>query len=100
VFAGEKFYPEPDPKWRFERAAHNTYIYPGRLEDWDNTPLYSAKEILYGPSRHMTNVFNIFVLFQIFNMINCRKVNDEKNIFEDMFSNWMFPLIWVIIFGV
>ena len=48
----------------------------------------------------MTNVFNIFVMLQVFNMINCRKVNDEKNIFEDITKNWMFPFIWILIFGV
>lgn len=61
VFAGEFFYPEPDPKWRFERAATSKYVYPGRWEDWDGTELYSLKFKVFGPSRHMTNVFNVFV---------------------------------------
>lgn len=62
VFGGEHFFPEPDPRWRFERAAENTYLYPGRLYDWDGTPLYILKQSVYGDSRHMTNVFNIFVI--------------------------------------
>mmetsp|Transcript_22438 Transcript_22438/g.16937 ORF Transcript_22438/g.16937 Transcript_22438/m.16937 type:complete len:117 (-) Transcript_22438:61-411(-) len=62
VFAGEHFYPEPDPTWRFERAAKNNYLYPGRLYDWDGTSLYILKQAEYGPSRHMTNVFNVFVV--------------------------------------
>jgi P-type Ca2+ transporter type 2B len=97
VFGGEHFFPEPDPFWRFERAAVTNYIYPGRLLDWDNTPLYTLKYDVYGPSRHMTNVFNIFVLLQIFNMINARKVNDEKNIFDGIFANGMFMIVFVII---
>ena len=40
VFGGEHFFPEPDPIWRFERAATSKFLYPGRLYDWDNTPLY------------------------------------------------------------
>ncbi len=40
VFGGENFYPEPDAKFRFERAATSNNIYPGRLYDWDGTPLY------------------------------------------------------------
>ena len=48
----------------------------------------------------MTNVFNIFVILQIFNMINCRKINDELNIFAGILDNKMFIIIWVIIFGV
>ena len=97
VFAGEYIFPEPDPKWRFERAASSNFVYPGRLYDWDNTPLYLLKYGTYGPSHHMTNVFNIFVFLQIFNMINCRKINDEKNIFDGIFDNKMFSIVWVII---
>ncbi len=100
VFGGEHFFPEPVAKWRFERAHLNTYIYPGRITEWDNTPLYSLKEDVYGPSHHMTNVFNIFVYLQVFNMINCRKINDEKNIFEGIFRNMMFPAIWFVIAGM
>ena len=33
-------------------------------------------------------------------MINCRKINDEKNIFEGIFSNKMFPIVWLIICAV
>ncbi len=40
VFGGEHFFPEPDAKWRFERAPYTPYLYPGRLYDWDNTTLY------------------------------------------------------------
>jgi Ca2+ transporting ATPase len=97
VFGGEYFFPEPDPLWRFERATFNNFVYPGRLYDWDGTPLYVLKESTYGSSRHMTNVFNIFVVLQIFNMINARKINDEKNIFEGFFTNKMFILVWLAI---
>jgi P-type Ca2+ transporter type 2B len=96
-FGGEHFFPEPDAKYRFERAPLNTFLYPGRLYNWDETPLYINKYQEFGASRHLTNVFNIFVVLQIFNMINCRKINDEKNIFDGLFSNYMFPLIWLII---
>jgi Ca2+ transporting ATPase len=61
-FGGEYFFPEPDAKWRFERAPINTYLYPGRLYDWDGSPLYVNKYNEFGASRHLTNVFNIFVV--------------------------------------
>lgn len=62
VFAGENFFPEPDPRQRFERAAISPYVYPGRYLDWDNTPLWKLKKDEgEGVSRHMTNVFNVFV---------------------------------------
>jgi magnesium-transporting ATPase (P-type) len=48
-------------------------------------------------SRHLTVVFNLFVCFQIFNMLAARKINDEINIFEGFFTNVMFVGIWIII---
>jgi len=43
----------------------------------------------------MTNVFNIFTVMQVFNLINARKIHDEKNIFEGLFTNMMFVGILV-----
>ncbi|KAJ3431640.1 calcium-transporting atpase [Anaeramoeba flamelloides] len=42
-------------------------------------------------------VFNTFVLMQVFNEINCRKINDEPNIIKGIFNNWIFCGIWVSI---
>jgi hypothetical protein len=33
-------------------------------------------------------------------MINARKINDEKNIFEGFFTNKMFIFVWVLIIAV
>lgn len=49
------------------------------------------------PSRHMTVVFNLFVFMQIWNMLAARKINDEFNIFEGVFTNAMFIAVWLII---
>ena len=51
----------------------------------------------YTPSRHLTIVFNLFVLMQIFNMLCARKINDEFNIFDGIFTNAMFMIVWIII---
>jgi magnesium-transporting ATPase (P-type) len=100
VFGGEFFYPEPDPMWRFERAAVTPYIYPGRWEDWDGTPLYKNKHERFGASRHMTNVFNVFVWLQIFNMLNARKIDGTYNIFDGIFTNPMYAIVMVCICGL
>jgi len=42
------------------------------------------------PSPHYTMVFNTFVFMQIFNEINSRKVNLDKNVFSGVFTNVMF----------
>jgi Ca2+ transporting ATPase len=51
----------------------------------------------YTPSRHLTVVFNLFVMFQIFNMLAARKINDELNIFAGVFTNPMFIGVWIVI---
>lgn len=67
------------------------------MYDWNGDQLYILKKDEYGESRHMTNVFNIFVILQIFNMINARKINNEFNIFEGIFTNKMFVGVWLAI---
>ncbi|XP_064333131.1 plasma membrane calcium-transporting ATPase 4 isoform X1 [Camelus dromedarius] len=63
VFAGEKFFD----------------IDSGRL-----APLHSP------PSQHYTIVFNTFVLMQLFNEINSRKIHGERNVFSGIFHNLIF----------
>lgn len=41
-----------------------------------------------GPSRHFTFVFNFFVVLQIFNFLNARKLKDEFNIFAGKFTKY------------
>ena len=45
-------------------------------------------------------VFNTFVLMQIFNFFNSRKLNDELNIFEGLRRSPLFLIIVVIIIGL
>lgn len=42
------------------------------------------------PSVHYTMVFNTFVFLQVFNEINSRKVDLQKNVFSGIFTNWIF----------
>lgn len=76
------------------------YIHTGRAYDWDGDDLYKALrdgDDDPGPSRHFTIVFNAFVLMQIFNMLNARKINDEFNIMAGIHLNTMFLVIWLTI---
>ena len=50
------------------------------------------------PSRHYTFNFNVFVMLQIFNFLNARKIDDEYNVFKGIFSTYFFPVIVSIIF--
>ncbi|XP_076589580.1 plasma membrane calcium-transporting ATPase 1-like isoform X2 [Chaetodon auriga] len=55
-----------------------------------NAPLHAP------PSEHYTIVFNTFVLMQIFNEINARKIHGERNVFEGVFNN---PIFCSIVLG-
>jgi len=48
-----------------------------------------------------TIVFQAFVMMQIFNMINARKLlNDELNVFASFFNNFRFVFILILILVV
>ncbi|MCJ8742992.1 hypothetical protein PDJAM_G00088600 [Pangasius djambal] len=65
-----------------------TLLFAGeKLFDIDsgrNAPLHAP------PSEHYTIVFNTFVLMQLFNEINARKIHGERNVFEGIFNNLIF----------
>ncbi|XP_023415242.1 plasma membrane calcium-transporting ATPase 1 isoform X3 [Loxodonta africana] len=66
LFAGEKFFD---------------------IDSGRNAPLHAP------PSEHYTIVFNTFVLMQLFNEINARKIHGERNVFEGIFNNAIFCAI-------
>jgi len=43
-----------------------------------------------------TLVFNAFVFAQIFNSINCRRLDNHFNVFEGILSNWYFIIITIL----
>ncbi|XP_077070557.1 plasma membrane calcium-transporting ATPase 3b isoform X4 [Siphateles boraxobius] len=59
-----------------------------------NAPLHSP------PSEHYTIIFNTFVLMQLFNEINARKIHGERNVFDGIFGNPIFCSIVLGTFGV
>lgn len=56
----------------------------------DYKPVYKCFQVI---SRHFTYVFNVFVMLQVFNFMNARKIEDEKNVFSGLERNWMFLAI-------
>ncbi|CAF0899609.1 unnamed protein product [Didymodactylos carnosus] len=51
------------------------------------------------PSEQFTVVFNAFVLMTLFNEINCRKLHGERNVFNGIFRNPFFYVIWISCFA-
>lgn len=72
--------------------------YPGEkifnIDSGRNAPLHSP------PSEHYTIIFNTFVLMQLFNEINARKIHGERNVFDGIFGNPIFCSIVLGTFGV
>ncbi|PIO38233.1 hypothetical protein AB205_0064780 [Aquarana catesbeiana] len=62
--------------------------------DGRNAPLHSP------PSEHYTIIFNTFVLMQLFNEINARKIHGERNVFDGIFRNPIFCTIVLGTFGI
>eukprot|EP00798_Chlamydomonas_sp_ICE-L_P032522 gene32522-17235_t len=51
-------------------------------------------------SHPLTILFTVFVFMLIFHEINCRRIQDEYNIFQGIFSNLFFPLIITLVIGI
>uniref|UniRef100_A0A3B4A5F1 Calcium-transporting ATPase n=1 Tax=Periophthalmus magnuspinnatus TaxID=409849 RepID=A0A3B4A5F1_9GOBI len=60
------------------------------IDSGRNSPLHAP------PSEHYTIVFNTFVLMQIFNELNARKIHGERNVFYGVHRN---PIFCSIILG-
>ncbi|XP_040830503.1 plasma membrane calcium-transporting ATPase 3 isoform X1 [Ochotona curzoniae] len=71
-----------------------TLLFVGELffdiDSGRNAPLHSP------PSEHYTIIFNTFVMMQLFNEINARKIHGERNVFDGIFSN---PIFCSIVLG-
>ncbi|XP_075951969.1 plasma membrane calcium-transporting ATPase 2-like isoform X3 [Anarhichas minor] len=64
------------------------------IDNGRNTPLHSP------PSEHYTIVFNVFVMMQLFNEINARKIHGERNVFEGIYRNPIFCSVVVGTFAL
>ncbi|XP_028923018.1 plasma membrane calcium-transporting ATPase 3 isoform X4 [Ornithorhynchus anatinus] len=64
------------------------------IDSGRNAPLHSP------PSEHYTIIFNTFVMMQLFNEINARKIHGERNVFDGIFGNPIFCTIVLGTFGV
>ncbi|XP_072276356.1 plasma membrane calcium-transporting ATPase 2 isoform X6 [Pyxicephalus adspersus] len=60
------------------------------IDSGRNAPLHSP------PSEHYTIIFNTFVMMQLFNEINARKIQGERNVFDGIFRN---PIFCTIVLG-
>ncbi|KAF0034473.1 hypothetical protein F2P81_012231 [Scophthalmus maximus] len=64
------------------------------IDSGRNAPLHAP------PSEHYTIIFNAFVMMQLFNEINARKIHGERNVFHGILRNPIFCSIVLGTFGV
>ena len=65
-------------------------------DEWETFSLYDAFDYYnfeYGSTTHMTLIFNIFVIYTLFNQINCRIIDDSLNICSRINKGLMFILV-------
>ncbi|XP_059609745.1 plasma membrane calcium-transporting ATPase 2 isoform X2 [Phlebotomus argentipes] len=54
-----------------------------------------GQELGAGPTQHFTVIFNSFVMMTLFNEFNARKIHGQRNVFEGIFTNPIFYIIWI-----
>ena len=54
---------------------------------------YDKYTSLYGSTTHMTFIFNTFVMYSLFNQVNCRMIDDSLNTFKRISKGLMFILV-------
>ena len=83
-----------DPTWKSEYILQKDPILCGNYEiKQDLSVAYDAYVHNNANSAHMTIVFNVFVVYTLFNQINCRVIDDNLNIFIRIGNNIFFPII-------
>ena len=106
---GDQFIPE-DPgssgTWTLSngtsisRFSPYGYVRSGRLYTLTGDNDYEPYADDLGGSRHMTVVFDTFVIMQVFNFVNARQLEDRFNIFHRLHKSPMFIAIVVLILGL
>ena len=83
-----------DPKWSNEYSLKVKKEFCGNYgEKQDLSMAYDTYIHNNANSSHMTIIFNVFVIYTLFNQINCRVIDDNFNIFVRIGNNIFFPII-------
>ena len=99
MFDGENIFREFETD--DDKVCHNPdnkdFVCSGRYYNFDTGKDYKGSNWDdYGPSRHFTYIFNIFIWFQLFNEINSRRIKDEISVFQGLVKAYWFIIIWFI----
>ena len=86
------------PKWSKDVTLKQSGINPEFKcgfygEKFDLSLAYTEYHRVNANSTHMTIIFNVFVMYTLFNQVNCRVIDDNFNIFIRIRKNNLFPII-------
>ena len=83
-----------DPKWvEDDKLKYNENLCGNYGDKTDLSFAYDVYAHNNANSAHMTIVFNVFVIYTLFNQVNCRVIDDNFNIFVRIKNNAFFPII-------
>lgn len=74
----------------------NLYVVPPP-PDWTGTGKEWTNTLLYEKAQLRTIIFNTFVFMQMWNEINCRRIDSRLNIFANLHRNKAFIYIFFFI---
>ena len=83
-------------KWKSDIKKNTTLneVMCGKYNEYSDLSLaYEHYSKFNAGTAHMTIVFNVFVIYTLFNQFNCRVIDDSLNIFVRISSNFFFPVI-------
>ena len=90
-------------KWETKVKLRNnaTEAFCGRYHKASDLSLaYEEYSRFNAGTTHMGIVFNVFVIYTLFNQFNCRVIDDSLNIFIRIGSNLFFPIITLCELGL
>lgn len=83
---------------KYSDGESKSLICSGRKFDFSNNEDYREDvHDNFTPSRHFTFMFNLFVMLQVINFFNARKLKDEMNTFGGILNSFTFLAIVIII---
>ena len=89
-----------EEKWSIRDKFDHTMRCNAFFSDWDShenlQEAYKSYMNIYGGTTHMTLIFDVFVLYTLFNQINCRIIDDSINTFKRIGKAKLFLIVTIV----
>ncbi len=78
----------------------SSFLECGSFFNSDNLDLAHKQFLGHYGSAHLTFIFNTFVIYNLFNQVNARVIDDQFNVLHNLHHNWLFIIITLFEFGM